>query len=273
MQQSMLHMILDRILTCPVDWLSAQEQIYTDPAIARADGTLNREVLNFGPGYGVVKSEAQRRSNVRVLDVSSEASHDGRSEAPPITSDEDIAIIGMAVDLPGAPDSESLWKALMDEINTVEQIPESRFHVEDFYDSSKSKASKPKRSLGTKFGNFMDDPFRFDHSFFGVSPREAKSVDPQQRVLLQTTYKALEDAGYVPDSTLSFARDTFGCYIGNATLDYPDNLKDEIDVYYSPGKKRTPVIFIGIDTDHPQEPYAPSSAAVYLMCLVSVDRV
>ena len=84
----------------------------------------------------------------------------------------------------------------------------------------------------------MDNPFRFDHSFFGISPREAKSVDPQQRVLLQTTYKALEDAGYVPDSTPSFAKETFGCYIGNATLDYPDNLKEDIDVYYSPGKKQ-----------------------------------
>lgn len=81
----------------------------------------------------------------------------------------------------------------------------------------------------------MDNPFRFDNSFFGISPREAKSIDPQQRVLLHTTYKALEDAGYVPDATPSFARDTFGCYIGNATLDYPDNLKDDIDVYYSPG--------------------------------------
>lgn len=84
----------------------------------------------------------------------------------------------------------------------------------------------------------MNNPFRFDHSFFGISPREAKSVDPQQRVLLQTTYKALEDAGYVPDSTPSFAKETFGCYIGNATLDYPDNLKDDIDVYYSPGEKQ-----------------------------------
>ena len=91
----------------------------------------------------------------------------------------------------------------------------------------------------------MDNPFRFDHSFFGISPREAKSVDPQQRVLLQTTYKALEDAGYVPDSTPSFARETFGCYIGNATLDYPDNLKDDIDVYYSPGKKEnSSLIFV-----------------------------
>lgn len=108
--------------------------------------------------------------------------------------------------------------------------------MDDFYENSGHKATDPKRSLGTKFGNFIDDPFRFDNSFFGISPREAKSIDPQQRVILQTTYKALEDAGYVPDASPSFARDTFGCYIGNATLDYPDNLKNDIDVYYSPGQ-------------------------------------
>lgn len=60
-------------------------------------------------------------------------------------------------------------------------------------------------------------------------------MDPQQRVMLQTAYRALEDAGYVPDSTPSFARQTFACYIGNATLDYTENLRDEIDVYYSTG--------------------------------------
>ena len=123
MQQSMLDMILDLILTRPVDWLSAQNQIFSDPAIVRGDGSLDREVLNFGPGYGVVKSEAQRRPNVRVLDVSSGKGNDDQGFTPtPKTSDGDIAIIGMAVDLPGAPDSESLWKVLMDEINTVEQV-------------------------------------------------------------------------------------------------------------------------------------------------------
>ena len=110
--------------------------------------------------------------------------------------------------------------------------------MEDFDKSSEAKVNDPRRLLGTRFGNFMNDPFRFDHSFFAVSPREAKSVDPQQRVLLQTTYKALEDAGYVPDSTPSFARETFGCYVGNATLDYTDNLRDDIDVYYSPGDQK-----------------------------------
>ena len=135
MQQSMLDMILDRILTRPVDWLSAQNQIFSDPAIVNDDGSLDREVLNFGPGYGVVKSEAQRRPNVRVLDVSSKENDDQGSIPQPKTSDGDIAIIGMAVDLPGAPDSESLWKVLMDEINTVEQVwnPGVRFHFVGFF--------------------------------------------------------------------------------------------------------------------------------------------
>lgn len=122
MQQSMLDMILDRILTRPVDWLSAQNQIFSDPAIVKDDGSLDREVLNFGPGYGVVQSEAQRRPNVRVLDLSGKG-HDAQGSIPSSkNADGDIAIIGMAVDLPGAPDSESLWKVLMDEINTVEQV-------------------------------------------------------------------------------------------------------------------------------------------------------
>lgn len=92
--------------------------------------------------------------------------------------------------------------------------------------------------MGTQFGNFMDDPFLFDNQAFGISPREASSMDPQQRVMLTTVHRALENAGYVADSTPSFARETFGCFIGNATLDYVDNLRNNIDVYYSPGTLR-----------------------------------
>lgn len=60
-------------------------------------------------------------------------------------------------------------------------------------------------------------------------------MDPQQRILLHTAYEALEDSGYVPDATPSFRADMFGCYIGVATHDYVQNLRNEIDVYYSTG--------------------------------------
>ena len=44
-------------------------------------------------------------------------------------------------------------------------------------------------------GNFLDNVDEFDNAFFKISPREAKSMDPQQRVLLQAAYEALEDSG------------------------------------------------------------------------------
>jgi acyl transferase domain-containing protein len=60
-------------------------------------------------------------------------------------------------------------------------------------------------------------------------------MDPQQRILLHVAHEALNHAGYVPDATKNFERNTFGCYIGVATNDYVVNLRDEIDLYYSTG--------------------------------------
>lgn len=84
-------------------------------------------------------------------------------------------------------------------------------------------------------GNFLSDPFQFDHEYFGISPREAKSMDPQQKLLLQAAVHAMEDAGYVPNGAPSFSPETIGCYIGAATDDYVQNLAHAVDVYYSTG--------------------------------------
>jgi acyl transferase domain-containing protein len=85
-------------------------------------------------------------------------------------------------------------------------------------------------------GNFLDDVDKFDHEFFNISPREARNMDPQMRILLHTAYEALEDSGYVPNASQSFNPDTFGCYVGVATGDYALNLRNNIDVYYSTGR-------------------------------------
>ena len=89
--------------------------------------------------------------------------------------------------------------------------------------------------MGTKYGNFLNNPFKFDNTFFSLSAREAKSMDPQQRLVLQSAFKALEDAGYAPNTSDSFAPDSMGVFIGAATGDYVDNTRNDIDVYYSPG--------------------------------------
>lgn len=63
-------------------------------------------------------------------------------------------------------------------------------------------------------------------------------MDPQQRILLHTALDALQDAGYSPDASPTFQKDSFGVYVGVATGDYVDNSRDNIDVYYSTGTLR-----------------------------------
>ncbi len=89
--------------------------------------------------------------------------------------------------------------------------------------------------MKAKHGNFLDDAALFDNGFFHVSPRESRSMDPQQRLLLHVSHHALENAGYVPGATPTFNQDTFATYVGVATNDYVQNLRNSVDVYYATG--------------------------------------
>lgn len=62
-------------------------------------------------------------------------------------------------------------------------------------------------------------------------------MDPQQRLLLRGALEALDDAGYAPNATDTFQTNSMGVYVGVATCDYIDNLRNDIDVYYSPGER------------------------------------
>ncbi|KAH9480833.1 Type I Iterative PKS [Psilocybe cubensis] len=135
-----------------------------------------------------------------------------------------VAIIGMAVNMPGAPSTRELWEIIKDGHNTVEKIPPNRFLFEE-----------GGRTMRARTGNFIHDVDHFDNRFFNISPREAKSMDPQQRILLHAAYEALENAGYVPYGSPTFNPATIGCYVGAATHDYALNLRNNIDVYYATG--------------------------------------
>ncbi|CDO73915.1 hypothetical protein BN946_scf185016.g72 [Trametes cinnabarina] len=145
-----------------------------------------------------------------------------------------VAVVGMAVDFPGATSTDGLWNILRDGLNTVQKVPAHRFDVHTFTEASEDTA----RSMPISKGNFVQDPDAFDNAFFHISPREARSMDPQQRVLLRTAYHALEDAGYTPGATPAFDSETFATFVGVATEDYVHNLRDNIDVYYSTGTLR-----------------------------------
>ncbi|KAF5386448.1 hypothetical protein D9757_005864 [Collybiopsis confluens] len=186
--------------------------------------------LNFGPGIFVAR--ALRRAcllghEILLRDESLTASPILRRTQP---KQEAIAVVGMAIDMPGSPNVSKLWETLEKGINTLSEIPERCFKIRD-YDGN----GNPNRQMKAHAGNFIEGPGEFDSRFFKISPREAKCMDPQQRILLHTAYEALEDSGYVPGATLSSQPETFGCYVGVATHDYIQNLHEHIDIYYSTG--------------------------------------
>lgn len=221
---SLVEAVVDMILTQPVNW-----DLVTEQLVKAAPSDKDLRLLNLGPGTGLTRNLERLFPRDRISSLDLSAGNPGEKVKP---KQDPIAIVGMGVHMPGARGTEELWRVLEDGINTISEVPEHRFKVSDY---NNPKDTKTKRQMKAHTGNFIDGADEFDNKFFKISPREAKSMDPQQRILLQVAYEALENAGYVPDSTSTWQTDTVGCYIGVATHDYLQNLRDEIDVYYSTG--------------------------------------
>lgn len=124
-----------------------------------------------------------------------------------------VAIIGMACRYPDADSVEEFWDLINAGKCVIRQMPEDRFKPSELY-------REPK---GPFWGGYLRQPDVFDHRFFGISGREAKSMDPQQRLCLQVAYEAMESSGYCGLRSDEFGRDV-GCYIGVANDDYCDNV-------------------------------------------------
>jgi acyl transferase domain-containing protein/NAD(P)-dependent dehydrogenase (short-subunit alcohol dehydrogenase family)/acyl carrier protein len=105
---------------------------------------------------------------------------------------EDIAIIGLSGRYPGADDLHEFWENLKDGKDSVSEIPPERWDHSKYFDPEKGKPGKSY----SKWGGFLKNVDVFDPLFFNISPREAKMIDPQERLILQCAYEALEDAGY-----------------------------------------------------------------------------
>ncbi|RBR23820.1 uncharacterized protein FIESC28_03436 [Fusarium coffeatum] len=218
-----------------VNWPETSYAIATDiEGILQQDPVRPIRVLAFGPSSrSLFPMFESQDSHISCHDVSFfKADKDFVSQSS--IRPNDIAIVGMSVKLPKGQGTDELWETLSQGLNGVQEIPKSRFEVSDYYTDERDRP----RSMVTRYGAFLEDPFSFDNAFFNISPREAKSMDPQQRVLLHTAQEALEDAGYVADATPSFQRSSTGCYIGLATGDYTDNLRDDIDTFYPSGTLR-----------------------------------
>ncbi|TJZ49606.1 SDR family NAD(P)-dependent oxidoreductase [Streptomyces piniterrae] len=108
---------------------------------------------------------------------------------------EPIAVVGLGCRFPGgAHDPERFWDLLKSRTDATSTVPEGRWDAERLHDP---EAATP-GTVRTRRGGFLDSVDTFDAEFFGIPPREAETLDPQHRLLLEVAWEALEHMGQAP---------------------------------------------------------------------------
>ncbi|MCA9718476.1 MAG: hypothetical protein KC468_27650, partial [Myxococcales bacterium] len=140
-----------------------------------------------------------------------------RADSPttPARRDEPIAVIGAACRLPGGVRTpEEFWALLVAGVDATTEVPEERWDADAHYSADLREPGR----MNTRRGGFLRAPIdRFDAGFFGLSPREAAQLDPQQRLALELAWEALEHAGVRPASLRETAA---GVFCGAVFNDY-----------------------------------------------------
>ena len=143
-----------------------------------------------------------------------------------------IAIIGMSCILPaGIKSPQALWDFLCAARDGICEVPKDRWNNDAVYSPDPGTPGK----TATKWGGFITDIAEFDAGFFGISPREAAVMDPQQRMLLESAWRALEDAGIQVEA---ISGSSTGVYVGISHSDYHGIQKfgrPDIDLHTSTG--------------------------------------
>ncbi|HEX8611502.1 MAG TPA: SDR family NAD(P)-dependent oxidoreductase [Telluria sp.] len=117
------------------------------------------------------------------------------AKAPPPVN-EAIAIVGLSGRYPESPDLDAFWRNLRDGTDCIVEVPKERWDWREYYSEDRTKEG----AHYSKWGGFIEGVDEFDPRFFNIAPREASTIDPQERLFLQYAWNAIEDAGYTRDS-------------------------------------------------------------------------
>lgn len=118
--------------------------------------------------------------------------------------DEDVAVVGMSCRIAGANNPDEFWRMLDDGRDMISEIPAQRWDWRDYPGVS-------------KWGSFIDGIEEFDPLFFGISPAEAAYMSPEQRLMMQSFWECIEDAGYGGDRLKGTST---GIYVGCGPSSY-----------------------------------------------------
>jgi acyl transferase domain-containing protein/acyl carrier protein len=132
---------------------------------------------------------------------------------------EPIAVIGMAGRFPGAANVNDLPCLLEQGVDAITEIPRDRWNKECWFDDRPEDSG----AIHVRHGGFVEDVDCFDAPFFGISASEAAAMDPQQRMVLETSWHALEDAGL---TRARLAHATTAVYLGITSNDYGALIQD-----------------------------------------------
>ncbi len=145
---------------------------------------------------------------------------------------EPIAVVGLGCRLPGGVSSaEEFWTLLCDGASGVIRVPADRWDADAYYADDHTVPG----TICNREGGFLTSwqPDEFDAEFFNIAPREAAAIDPQQRMLLEVSWEALENAGINPQTLRGTQT---GVFIGLTTNDYYHSVagklsREQIDAY------------------------------------------
>lgn len=130
---------------------------------------------------------------------------------------EPIAIVGIGGIMPGADHLQTFWENIEAGKDSVTEVPCERWDWKEIYGNPGKEPNK----TNIKWGGFINNVDKFDPAFFGLSMEEAKLMDPQQRIMLETVWKTIEDAGY---KSKDLSDSKTGVFIGVGVMDYGDVL-------------------------------------------------
>jgi thioester reductase-like protein len=164
-----------------------------------------------GPRDGAAQPDREALLRRALLEVRAAKA---RADAMQRARTEPIAVVGLGCRFPGGADTpDDYWDLLVNGRNAVTEIPPDRWDAAAYYDPD---PDAPARTYA-RHGAFITAPRDFDAALFHITPREAASIDPQHRLLLETTWHALEHANIPPDTLRTTPT---GVYIGMRGSDF-----------------------------------------------------